>query len=176
MQHPVARTESRTTRTTRTTRGMWHRGTAENRTGGEAAGRRPVCSTERDQRHCCCEKRPQRHLLCLSSGSASFRGAFQGQLRNYAVRRLSQSEGSSRCSPQMLLLFPVFGGCTATILRGLTYPKILCTPEKEDRKRENGDIAWRRSLLLMNIIISRSRCVFPSGPDCVSVIFSMFSG
>ena len=48
---------------------------------------------------------------------------------------------------QMLLLLPVSAGCTATILRGLTYPKILCTFEKEERKRENGDIAWRRSSL-----------------------------
>ena len=45
---------------------------------------------------------------------------------------------------QMLLLFPVFGGCTATILRGLTYPKILCTPEKEERKSEDGDVVWCR--------------------------------
>ena len=27
------------------------------------------------------------------------------------------------------------------------YPKILCAPEKEERKTENGDIAWRRSSL-----------------------------
>ena len=46
----------------------------------------------------------------------------------------------------MLYLFPVFVGCMATILHGLPYPKILCTPEKR-RKRENGDIAWRRSSL-----------------------------
>ena len=48
---------------------------------------------------------------------------------------------------QMLFLFPVFGGCTATILRGLTCPKILCVPEKEEGKGENSDIAWRRSSL-----------------------------
>ena len=35
---------------------------------------------------------------------------------------------------QMLLLLPVFGGCTAMILRGLIYPKILCAPEKEEIK------------------------------------------
>ena len=45
------------------------------------------------------------------------------------------------------LLFPLFGGCMATILHGLTYPKILCAPEKEERKRDNGDIAWRGSSL-----------------------------
>ena len=48
---------------------------------------------------------------------------------------------------QMLLLLPVSGGRTATILRGLTYPKILFVAKKEERKRENGDIAWRRSSL-----------------------------
>ena len=42
---------------------------------------------------------------------------------------------------------PVFGGCTAAILLGLTYPKILWAPEKEKRKTENGDIACRRSSL-----------------------------
>ena len=58
------------------------------------------------------------------------------------------------------LLFPLFGGCTATILCGLPYPKILCAPEKgerkkerkkekkKDRKKENGDITWCRSSLL----------------------------
>ena len=38
------------------------------------------------------------HLLCLSSGSASFEGAFEGQLCHNAAWRLSQFEGSSRCS------------------------------------------------------------------------------
>ena len=51
---------------------------------------------------------------------ASFRGALEGLLR------------------------PVSGGCTATILCGLTYPEILYAPKKEERKRENIDIAWRR--------------------------------
>ena len=37
--------------------------------------------------------------------------------------------------------------CTAAVLRGLTYPKILCATIKEERKREDGDIAWRRSSL-----------------------------
>ena len=79
----------------------------------------------------------QLQLLCLNSESESFRGAFEGQLRHNAVRRLFQ----------MLLLSPLFGGCTATIPRGLTYPKILCTPKKEERKRENGDNTHRRSSL-----------------------------
>ena len=48
---------------------------------------------------------------------------------------------------QMLLLSPVFGGCTAMIHRGLTYPKFLCAPEKEERMGATGDIAWRRSSL-----------------------------
>ena len=45
---------------------------------------------------------------------------------------------ASKCG----LLFPLFGGCTATILPGLTYPKILCVPKKEERQRENGSITW----------------------------------
>ena len=70
-------------------------------------------------------------LLCLNSGSASFGGAFESQLRHNAERRLSQFE-------EILPLVPVFGGCTATILRGLTYPRILCAPETDERKRK-----WR---------------------------------
>uniref|UniRef100_A0A671WS01 Protein-lysine N-trimethyltransferase SMYD5 n=1 Tax=Sparus aurata TaxID=8175 RepID=A0A671WS01_SPAAU len=36
----------------------------------------------------------------------------------------------------MLLLFPLFGGCTATIIRGLTHPKILCAPEKKKEREK----------------------------------------
>ena len=64
--------------------------------------------------------------------SASFRGASEV----CPSLKAPPDAPSSSCS------------CTATILRGLTYPKILCSPEKEERKRENGDIAWRRSPLL----------------------------
>ena len=39
-----------------------------------------------------------------------------------------------------VLLSPLFGGHTTTIPYGLTGPKILCAPEKEERERENGDI------------------------------------
>ena len=70
--------------------------------------------------------------------SASFRGASEGQLHHNAERSLSQSEGSSRGS-----FFSMF--LEDMILHGLTYPKILCAPKKEERKRVNGDIAWRRS-------------------------------
>ena len=55
---------------------------------------------------------------------------------------LSQSE-----APPDVSSSPVSGRCTATILHGLTCPKILCVPKKEERKTENGDIAWRRSSL-----------------------------
>ena len=51
---------------------------------------------------------------------------------------------------QTLLLFPVSGGCTATILGSLTYPKILWVPEKEDRKKrkkENGKERGREHLV-----------------------------
>ena len=43
-------------------------------------------------------------------------------------------QGSSKCSQQMLLLFPLFEGCTATIIHGLTYAKILCEPQKRRKK------------------------------------------
>ena len=68
----------------------------------------------------------RRHKLCLSSGSASFWGR---------LWRPSRFEGPSECAPQTRPSVPCFGGCTATILRGLTYLKILC--EKEERKSEN---------------------------------------
>ena len=71
----------------------------------------------------------------------------EGQLRHNAARRLSQFKGTSKCTPQCGLLFPVFRGCTATILHGLPYPRILCTPEKQERKNKNGNNARRRSSL-----------------------------
>ena len=43
----------------------------------------------------------------------------------------------------MLLLFPVFGGCTATILRGLTYPKTFHAPEN---KKEREEMATSRGV------------------------------
>ena len=55
------------------------------------------------------------------------------QLRHNAARRLSQFKGSSRWAPQMLLLIPLFGGCTATIIRGLTYSKIFFERPKKVR-------------------------------------------
>ena len=42
-----------------------------------------------------------------------------GQLCHNAARRLSQFE-------RLLQMRPSFGGCTSTVLRGLTYSKILC--------------------------------------------------
>ena len=73
--------------------------------------------------------------------SASFWGVFEGQLRH------------AKDVPvwRLLLLFCLFGGCTATILHGFTYPKILCAPIKEERKRENGDIAWCRSTIFTSL-------------------------
>ena len=67
---------------------------------------------------------------------------------NY-VTTLREGCPSSRAPPNAPrkcgLLLPLFGGCTATILRGLTYPKILCAPKKEERKRKNGNVACRSS-------------------------------
>ena len=74
-------------------------------------------------------------LLCLNSGSASFGGAFEGQLRHNATRRLSQFEGSSDCSSFFslfledppLLFFP------ASHILGF-----FCAPQK---KKEREKIA-----------------------------------
>ncbi|KAK0149513.1 hypothetical protein N1851_009769 [Merluccius polli] len=38
------------------------------------------------------------------------------------------SKAPSNAAFKCVLLFPLFGGCTATILRSLPYPKILCAP------------------------------------------------
>ena len=82
-------------------------------------------------RHCCWLAHSS-HLLCLNSGSASF-GAFEGQLHHLATRRLSQSE----LLLQMLLLFPLFGRCIATFLRGLTQDSLRA------RKRRMKERKWR---------------------------------
>ena len=50
------------------------------------------------------------------------------------------------------LLLLLFGGCTATILCGLPYPMILCAPENEEKKKENGNFAWRRSSLFVRVL------------------------
>ena len=64
------------------------------------------------------------------SGPASFRGAFEGQLCHNAARSCPNSKSPLDAAHKCSLPFPVFGGCTAMILRVLTYPKMLCTPEK----------------------------------------------
>ena len=66
-------------------------------------------------------------LLCVNSGSASFRGAFEGRLRHYATRRLSQSKGSSRCS-----FFSLF-------LRSFVashIPRFLACPKKKKEREK----------------------------------------
>ena len=81
------------------------------------------------------------HCCCVSvQGLHPLEAAFEGQLHHNATQRLSRIEGSSKCSPQMLLLFPLFGGCTATILRGLTYPNILCASKKEEGLTSLGTV------------------------------------
>ena len=50
------------------------------------------------------------------------------------IQRLLQMQ------PTNAPFFSVFGGRTATILRGLTFPQILCVPKKAERKKENGHI------------------------------------
>uniref|UniRef100_A0A671YNV9 REST corepressor 1 n=1 Tax=Sparus aurata TaxID=8175 RepID=A0A671YNV9_SPAAU len=94
-----------------------------------------VCPAEEEEATVKETKEVRRSYLLSQFRSASFRG-------------VTPCEGCPSLKLlQMLLLLPVSGGCTAMILCGLTYPKSLCAPEKEERKRENGDIAWRRSSL-----------------------------
>ena len=87
----------------------------------------------------------QSHNNCCVSlqGLHPSEATSEGQLCDKTVRKLSPFKGYYKCG----LPFPLFGGCTVTILRGLTYPKILCAPKKEERQRENGDITWLRSSL-----------------------------
>ena len=91
------------------------------------------------------------HMLCLNSGSASFGGRIWRQItpqrRTKAVPiRRSPPNAAHKCG----LLFPPFGRCTATILRGLTYPKILCMPKKKKKESRGVDShfrvpGWRKS-------------------------------
>ena len=68
----------------------------------------------------------------------------------------------------MLLLFPLFGGCTATVLRGLTYSKILCTPKKMKESEKSS------LLLLLMCLLSPDRADFHSGYLlCVFVFLSV---
>lgn len=85
----------------------------------------------------------KKNSCCVSNPGLHPEAAFEGQLCQNTARRLPQSKGSLQMRPSV----PSFE-CTAAILSGLTYPKILCAHEKEERHRENSDIAWRRSFLL----------------------------
>ena len=87
------------------------------------------------------------NCLCKDACCVSIQGLHPSEEHlkaNYITWRLSQSEGSSKCVPQMLLLFPHFGGCTATILHGLTYPKI---PLRTRKINKGGDMVWHISSL-----------------------------
>ena len=61
---------------------------------------------------------------------------FQSRSQDIDTERCCVSEVCPSLKLLQRLLLPVSGGWTATNLRGLTYPKILCNPEKEERKRE----------------------------------------
>ena len=70
-------------------------------------------------------------MLCLNSGSVSFGGEFEGQLRHNAAPRQSQSEGSSRCSFISLFLedAPLPSFVASHIPRFFVHPK-----KKKERK------------------------------------------
>ena len=70
---------------------------------------------------------------------------------NYVkTQRLSQFEGSSRCSPQMWPFFPCFWrmDCYYPSWPHISQDSLRARKSKKERKRENGNIAWRRSSLL----------------------------
>ena len=78
-------------------------------------------------------------LLSLDSASASFGGAFEGQLRPSAVRRLAQSKASSRCSFFFLFLEdePLRSFMASHIPRFLAHPK---------KKKERAKMATSRGV------------------------------
>ena len=51
------------------------------------------------------------------------------------------SKGNPNVPHKFALLLPVFGGCTATTLFALTYPKIDCVPEE---RKERNNLKWCR--------------------------------
>ena len=86
------------------------------------------------------------HMLCLYSGSASFGGCIwrpiTSQCRVKAVpsRRLLQMQPTNAPS------FPSFWRMHSHYPSWPHISQILCA-QKEERKRENGDITWCRSSL-----------------------------
>ena len=62
-----------------------------------------------------------RILLCLSSASASYRGASEGQIRHNAAWSLSQSEGSSRTETQHMFTQRPFSRLQVTWSYGMWH-------------------------------------------------------
>ena len=95
-----------------------------------------VVSWERESVNSCCVS-----IQGLHPSEEHLKANYVTMLREGCPSSKAPPNAAHRCG----LLFPLFGGCTATILCGLTYPKILCMPE---RKTENDDSVWCRSSLL----------------------------
>ena len=72
--------------------------------------------------------------------AASFRGAFEGQLR-HNQRRLSQSKGSSKCSPQMLLLSLFLQDAKLRSFTASHIPRFFARPKKK-REREKTNVTF----------------------------------
>ena len=76
------------------------------------------------------------HNCCVSiQGLHPLEATFVGRI-------VSNLKAPPNAAHKCGLLFPLFGGYTATILCGLTYPKILCMPKKEEKKERN----WQHRL------------------------------
>ena len=71
-----------------------------------------------------------RLLLCLNSESASFRGAFEGQLCHNTKRRLSQSDLAPPNAANKMR------GCTVTILVASHITRFFALPKKKKEREE----------------------------------------
>ena len=79
------------------------------------------------------------HVLRLNSGSASFDGRIWRPITSQRLVTAVAIWGSFQMRPTNAVFFSLF--LEDTPLQSFFAPK------KEERKRENGDIAWRRSSL-----------------------------
>ena len=93
-------------------------------------------------------KDPKNQLLCLNWGSASIRGRIWRPITSLRhakavpIRRLLQMQSTHAAFFSLFLE-------DARLLSFMAshIPRFSVLPEKEERKRENGDIAWHRSSL-----------------------------
>ena len=76
------------------------------------------------------EKHMDKLMLCLNS----FGGESEGQLRHNAVWRLFKFQ-VSKCTPQILLLFPLFGGCYYPLWPHISQDSLCAWKKKKEREK-----------------------------------------